>query len=424
MPQPWLDVHRSAREGWSQQDALSLKKELQKKGIEAPPWFLGSPRAAQKLSQKHPKGQQLLATTDLAEMASRREVAQQRYTAIQDVLPYLNSAEFPACGAGLDILHFHDFLETSGVEKSIPFLAGDLNHLHSALAQENLNILKVKASIYSYDALKPAHTWPPCPNGRYLFLDPARREGQQKLERHTYLPRLEDSLALLESYGCAQIKLAPGESPETLQAFAEKGWSWQWIQWGKDLLECFGTWISEDFRQKHGLQPRPRWSICRFHHGVSHIWPNLEPLHKDQREEINELQPEETTILHQPCKALRHSQLDTDWAHDHQLHLAEYMGLWEGTALSAIHDELCDSFLLLDQFPAQAKKLKGKLKPHQPAYFELRAEGVKPKPEFLQKLKPFLQAPKGPSGQIPKLYLLLCLREDKETCLILKDVCP
>ena len=420
----WFNIHREHRETWSQTDALKLNKLLSKRGLQAPPWFVGSPRAAQKLKNKHPQGHTLLASTDLAEMASRKEIALQRYGILAPYWDQIKQAEFPACGAGLDALHFAEFFsdQIAGAknEHEPNLIAGDLHHLHTAIAKENLELCGFNGRVYSYDALRPAHESPP---STYIFLDPARRDGPNNLERYHYRPNLDDAMPMLQQFDFAQIKLAPGESPERLLGYANSGWSWQWVQWGKDLLECSGTWIHPHLRSENY---EPTWSATRFSDGHAHTWSSAVAVLPSASFALP--RPWEIgQVLLQPCKALRQSQLLSLWTQELGLQASCFAGLWVNDGYLGLNGDgkvtsdhgMADSFVLEHACLANPKKISKELKPWSQYPCELRSELQHTPPDLVAKIQPWLKQ-KGDAEE--RRTLLLSNDGHKNWLLVLRKV--
>jgi hypothetical protein len=406
----WFSIHRAHRDTWSKIDALKLNKLLSKRGLKAPPWFAGSPRAAQKLKVKHPQGESLLASTDLAEMASRREVAIRRYENLSPHWKNIQQAEFPACGAGLDALHFADFLGS----ECPSIVVGDISDLATAIAQENFDICGISGQVYSYDALKPTHE---SPDQTYIFLDPARRDGEDSLERYHYLPNLDEAMPMLERVDFAQIKLAPGESPDRLLRYTEAGWSWQWVQLGKDLLECSGTWIHPRHRSPDF---EPTWSATRFVDGRAHTWSS--PVDVAPQASFALPQPwERGQVLFQPCKALRQSQLLSLWSQSQKLQSSCFEGLWLSAEGGLAHESqgqhLADVFVLEHACIANPKKLSKELKAWKDYPCELRSELQHTPEDVVQKIQPMLKQKGDPSE---RRTLLLSNDGHKNWLLVLK----
>lgn len=205
-------------------DAMALRKRGERLGLKLPPWFLGSLRAAAKLEHKHPRGKELLGTTEGAEMATRASVALHRFSRLKG---QPSTAAFPACGMGLDLLHFLQLFPQARAR------ASDLQPLHAAMCQENLRRLGLRAQVLCEDVLHPA--WQERVD--YAFLDPARRSSGDR--RVDLQPPLKDALSWLSCGEQAQIKLAPAFKPH--EHGLGDDWSWEWVQLGKEVLECFGT---------------------------------------------------------------------------------------------------------------------------------------------------------------------------------------
>jgi len=77
----------------------------------------------------------------------------------------------------------------------------------------------------------------------FTFIDPARRKGSDKLGLGEISPSLPVSLALGRGSRHFQIKLPSGFNPDEHlpSAFKDLPWQWDWIQWGRDVVECVGT---------------------------------------------------------------------------------------------------------------------------------------------------------------------------------------
>ena len=406
----WISEHRQRRLDWAQGDALKLQKEYSRKGKFAPAWFLGSARAAQKLKEKHPLGEQLLASTELAEMASRREVAQWRFSRLAPHLANITGLQFPASGAGLDTLHF---LELYPQFKGRTW-AGDLNPLTTAIAKSNLAfVLGSDVGVCRYDALQP----PFSSKGAFVFLDPARRHEGERLERYQYEPDLDASLKELEKASLAQIKCSPGETPERLAAFAQRGWIWEWVQRGRDIVECFGTWQGDPSQREQvsgeSMHSLPVWTVtCLDGAGVwiSSYSAKLEslPFSQSQPLEIGQ-------ILILPKAVLHHSQLFAAWLKEYRLNQSEALGLCTGEHSLA---PLCDSYRLIGIVDS-AKHLKRQLADCGDSPLELRSlEHPMPK-DWLEKISPLLRQKGDPAL---RKTLLITRRQGRLVGLLLETV--
>lgn len=440
MSRPDFAFHLENRDRWTKIDALKLKKELKKAHFEAEPWFVGSPRAAAKLTIKHPKGAELLASTDLAEMASRSEVAMARYEQLlQDELRggapvglddperkgfklnnlSIKTASFPACGAGLDLFHFVEFCRQHSDNDHPKLIAGDLEPLHTDIAKHNAEILHIPCHFYTHDALQPE---PVDTTRHYVFMDPARREGSTSLERYEYRPALDDAIEHLERYDLAQIKLAPGESPERLEIYSLRGWHWHWIQHGKDLLECAGTWVNPKLRPKteSSTEPEHQRRATRILHGRRESWSPSSSEHQVPRLHLKAV-PEQGRILIQASKALGQAKLESRWALEQQLKACAYDDLWlsETSCPEKTHWPLGDAFTLEDAFLAHPKQIKQQLKKREPFPYELRSTLQRTPPELQKKIEPHLKNKGDPKE---RRVLMLCQRDEKPWLLILKPI--
>ena len=396
----WIAEHRAQRLDWIQKDALKLQKEYARKGNPAPAWFLGSPRAAQKLIEKHLLGEQLLASTELAEMASRSDVARYRFSRLASQLETVEVAHFPASGMGLDILHFlNSYPQFRGKT-----WAGDLSPLTTAIARANIqHLLGSSVSFCCYDALSV----PFRSQRAFVYLDPARRSETGRLERFEYLPNLEASLGELEKSSLAQIKCAPGETPDRLEAFVKRGWTWEWIQRGRDLVECFGTWRGG---VDHG---EPAWTATALDgegHWRSSYSGDLEglPFFVSQPLVLGQ-------HLVLPKAVLLHSQLYAAWLKKYALEPSEALGLCVGTAASR---PLCDNYRLLEVMDSP-KTLARQLSTYKEDPLELRClEHPVPK-DWHGKISPFLRQ-KGDPTQ--RKTLLLTRRQGRWVGLLLERI--
>jgi hypothetical protein len=397
----WIKEVLKRREDWISLDAFKLQKEWSRQGKSAPAWFLGSPRAALKLKEKHPRGAELLATTELAEMASRWEVARWRFSRCSKALEHIDFVEFPACGAGLDWLHFLQcyprFINYCG--------GGDLNFLATALAQTNLNtIFEQPQTVACYDALSS----PFKASKSYVFLDPARRSEGAKLERYSYLPDFEASLKILEKAPLAQIKCAPGETPERLKMSVSRGWTWEWVQRGRDIVECFGTW----WGVLHSLSEYSKpWTVtCLDGQGT---WlssysaePNTMPFGSSVPLELGQ-----SLIL--PKAVLLHSELYPAWLQEHGLSESEALGLCVGPCSQISLGEVYTCVALIDNVKSLTKSLNA----FSENPFEFRSL-VHPVPkDWLSKITPWLAQKGDPQT---RKTLLLTRRQGRFILLVLR----
>lgn len=295
-----LDFHRELLKSATPPDALKIRRLADARSINLPTWFLGSIRAAEKLSKKHPLGSSFIASTEAAEMASRKEVAQTRFQLLKSAP---QRAFFPACGSGLDLIHFCE------LHKDSPVIFSDLEKDHLKMSQSNLEL-----AIDKSDAKGVCHDVKEMPFDSpfsYTFLDPARRKGNEKLFIDTMEPPLEDCLALAHSSEAFQIKLPAGFNPDRdlPQEFADMNWQWDWIQYGRDVLECVGTLQSE----------------TDHHRGVHLIETKTADVHSWATSDhsipgfIRTLEPKVGEVITIPEPVIHSAGILDHWAHHHNL---------------------------------------------------------------------------------------------------------
>ena len=291
-------------------DALKIRRLADARNLTLPTWFLGSVRASEKLSAKHPLGRRLIASTEAAEMASRREVARIRFSLLKS--PINGPAFFPACGAGLDLLHFHD------LHPKTPLIFSDIDVDHLRMANSNMKIAagEGKGTPLCHDASRLPFK---CTSG-YTFIDPARRKGNEKFSVKNMEPSLSDSLALTGSTELFQIKLPAGFDPERHlpSSIDPAKWQWDWIQYGRDVVECVGT-----------LQPSKSHSrgahVIDSVSGQTDSWVTTS-IGDSHQYEFRDISTDSIVLI--PEASLKPSCLTQAWAKDHDLYPTSYPGIF------------------------------------------------------------------------------------------------
>jgi hypothetical protein len=405
----WLEHFRGhTAASWCSLDASQLRDQLHKKKLSASPWFLGAPRASTKFSEKG-YSKKTLGSTELAEMASRAHVARIRFEKLKTSDLTIRSASFPASGAGMDWI---TFLEVFG-EQLKWSIGGDLSFVHSWCTAINLEESSLKTHVLSYDALKP----PFSVTTDYIYCDPARRQSGERHERYIYSPELETSLEQLEQYPCAQIKLAPGETPERLITYQQRGWRWSWIQLGSDLLECFGTWI-----RGSELSDQPNEAIWMDRHGE--VLGSFAGTSATMGGTFGrDLQVGDVVVW--PPKVLYHAGLNSSWAQAHQLEPSAVAPLYFVESSSEpFHAEKqamrFDAYTVLSEHHSSPKTLKKALRNYPDAPLEIKKLSGASLPSAFQKmLAPFLKQ-KGD----PKTKITLAFNCDRHRvqCFLLRKV--
>jgi hypothetical protein len=388
---------------WLDLDAFKLRKLLTKAGLEAPPWFMGAPRAAAKFRDKgfEPK---TMGSTELAEMASRAVVARLRFGELSPFAQQIRSAAFPASGAGMDWLVFREMFGDS-----CPFtFGGDIDFGHSWCSAVNLKSAESsspKAAVLCYDALRE----PFAQKSDYVFLDPARRQGGQRQERFQYRPELEAALASLEQHRFAQIKLAPGERPERLMAMSERGWRFTWVQLGSDLLECFGTWSGPNSDRVVSQ------AVCLGGSGA--VLGRCSGEAQEQVESYGpEPQPGEVVVW--PPKVLMHVGLCQAWAEQRKLEPSGLYPLYLGDGSKT--EGLGECYRVLSGVHTSAKALKKELLSHGSVPVEIKKLSGEPLPKAFTKTLASLLKQKGAPED--KLTLAFACERGRVQGLVLKRV--
>lgn len=393
----WL-IQASQNQSLLGQDALAWRKAAAKDGLVLPPELGGVGRGNQKINAKHTFSSPLLATSELAEMATQSCVSNYRFSSfLKRIEKPLQQVVIPAAGAGLDALSL--IKQLSGEE--VNFLISDINPLALLFCKTNLqHCFPDRASLHNFccDALAPPHE---IKQHSYAFLDPARRKDGQRLTEH-YLPALADGIHLLEKFSYAQIKLSPG-APVTqlIQQFPK--WSWEVIQMGSEVKEICGSFGLNESRIK-ATQLDTQGKVVSTYEGS----------HDDLKFSFAmEHQPEQLIVI--PETALRQSGLLQHWCQQHDIQPTPFEHVFRISGQRQL--PLCKSFKILDQCtpkPSAVKKMLGRVK----GRITLRTLNVKPNAKLLQMIKPHQSKPKG---QDPELTLLLTRSQKQLKALLLQQ---
>ncbi len=379
--------------------ALELDRLLPA-GQVVPAWFKGVGRAIAKLRAKTPHADALLASSELAEMASRAEIARHRFAALPALLQGVKRIEMPACGAGVDALHLADFLKEASL--ALPLRLSDSDGIALRMCHYNLMAVypKIHANFAVEDFLRPGAMGADL-SGAYVYLDPARRSAGQ---RGGYAPALEPALRRLETARSAQIKLAPGEDLDALEKSAP-AWNFEVLEYRGETLEITGTFTGP----RAGPAPRRATRIASAGRPFASFAGRPETL-----PEAATLEAGPSVLL--PSPTLRRAGLLGTWAHAHGVQPLGDSGLF--SAISHGSPVLAESFNCLGMAPAKPKKLLHLLESMASGCpIELRALEAKPDTRLLQALRPFLSA-KGASAR--RLTLLLTRAGSARIALLLQ----
>ena len=399
-PPPWKvlrDFHRELQDIVPIPDALKIRSLGERRGLNLPTWFLGSLRASSKLASKHPKGHRFIASTDTAEMASRKEVAFLRFSFLNGRPKKL--AFFPACGAGLDLIHFHELYP------EISTLFSDIEPDRLQMARANLEEVSSKNTTMAL-----CHDLGALPFNRshdYTFVDPARRRGNQTLGLESIEPSLSTCLSLVKSSERFQIKLPAGFQPDRdLPLDLDPStWQWDWIQFGRDVLECVGT------HQPGNSHPRGAHFIDSQNGQISSYSGNT---HSNiHLERVHDLKPEMNVFIPEPV--LNSSGLLSSWAHHHQLKTTPWAEIF--TSSSHEHLPLGKTFRWVGQTRPKLKDIF-KNHPHARQHRLIAISGEKRFPSELQK------SLESHNREVPKtslcLHVLFLTRGSKNEVLLLE----
>jgi hypothetical protein len=367
------------------QDALSWRKAAERDGIHLPPELGGVGRGSQKINAKIPGSSKLLATSDLAEMATQSGVSSYRFSSFfQNIDTAIKHVVVPAAGAGLDSLSLLGIKPLANSN----FLISDIDPLTLWFCKTNLqHCFPKKQNMHTYccDALNLPHKT--FANG-YAFMDPARRKSGQRLEEQL-LPPLDDCIIFLKQFRFAQIKLSPGASIYTLaQQYPE--WSWEVIQMSSEVKEICGT---------YGLNSVSIQATQLDNTGklISSITGELDDLYLAPMLE-QELQ--ELVVIPEP--ALRQSGLLQNWCRSHDLQPSKFEQVYHSDNFST--RPLCKSYRLLEQTSIKIPALKKMLK-NTTRKIVLRSLNVKPDPKCQQALKPYLSRSATSNGEHTLLFV-------------------
>ncbi len=384
------------------QDALVWRKRAEKDNIELDPSLGGLGRGIQKINLKVQLPIPLLATSEMAEMATQSKVAYQRFHHLFETIDSdsLKNITLPACGAGLDALELYQYFES----KKISFHISDLDPTTAWICEENFKRTFSNSTSTQFkvaDAFDTSHL--KNHDRGYAFLDPARRKDGERLTDR-YLPDLNKCIEFLETFKHAQIKLSPGEDIEQLIQSYPK-WTWTIIQMASEIKEISGTYGGE----------APPIQLLHLNHtgellekySGSPIGPKFSP--------ECPLEVGDTVITPEP--SLKQSKLLTKWREEFELETTAFDHTFKGkNELSS--PPLSKSYQLIQSFPIKLNPIKKALRQHK-GPVELRSMGVKPDLKLQQFLKPYFKR-KQEDG--PKFTLLLVKSEEQNRALLLKDI--
>lgn len=343
-------------------DALEIQKIAQKKEIQIPVWFQGIGRGLKKIREKSKVLKKWMSSSELAEMASQREVSNYRFQMLSQYINSLEAFVFPTSGIGLDFFHFHNLFQENVDQKAL--YVSDINITTCKMLKHNLASHNIPAHVICHDVLDGVPIHFPIEKS-YCFLDPARRMGGEKKYR-IYFPPLKDSMKFLENFAVAQIKLAPGEKLDELNHIYP-AWSWTVVQLEHELKEAYGIWVHPNFQKREESQQSAVYLSSGKTHCFSVATEMGDAFHG--ADITHDVQCEDKVYLAK--KVLRHSGLV-------KIHAAELF-LKRTNLHSSIYvsDENCvnpfwEPFKVLGMCSLKEKKMNVLLKKFTANYYELR----------------------------------------------------
>lgn len=375
-------------------DSFSLDKWCRKKNFEFPIWFKGLPRGFQKLKKKITTSNYLMATSEMAEMASHKNVAHHRFQAASEHISDIDYFNFPCSGAGLDSLHFFKNKNAKG-----EIYISDINTLARNIAQYNFTLhqphLKANYSLKSFPEDKEPLEY----QKSYIYLDPARRQNGQRLQKCEYQPPLSLCIPELQKYALAQIKLSPAENIFELQENIP-GWSFNVVGYEREVKEITGTWIPEN-------ESHLSCSIIDSNTSTF-VSENPNPFLNSQEIEMGQ-------FLYIPHPAVNKSGLADEIANSLNFHLLLGNDQIYGSD-QLKQTPFFDHYQLVDLCAARNKDVNQTLKKHNPPRLNYRCIGLSNDEKLYKSLQKFLKQ----KHQAPAWTLILTNIDNSKRCLLLK----